>query len=166
MAITVPTTGQQITAAWGKSVADELNTRGVVAFRQGTASLFTVSVSAATDITVTAGQPPSIAALALSTARRYRMSFLCNVSIGTANARGVFDLYADGVIVATYAFSRNYAAGALDEFWHVFFVPPDSLPHTWKVTARSADAPAVLGFGAVGPTHPLQFTIEDVGAAL
>lgn len=136
--------------------------KGIIAFRQATASGFTVATGTATDITVTAGQAPSIAGLALDPARRYRMNLLAAVSIGTVNTRGVFDFYMDATALGTWTYSRNYGASALDEFWSFLFVPADASAHTWKIMARSPDA-ATIGFGGATAQHPLQFSIEDVG---
>lgn len=134
----------------------------VAAPRVGTSSSWSNSTVTASDITVTAGVAPSIAGLALNTARRYRMTFWSNPQLATLNARGVFDFQADATVIATYAFSRNLTA-ALDEYWQAIFVPPDSAAHTYKMTGRSPDAAALALVGTSAP-HPIQFAIEDVGA--
>jgi hypothetical protein len=140
--------------------------RGLVARRVGTASSFTTTVTASpgADITVTAGQAPSIA-IALDTARAYRFHFFCPAILSTNTDRVIWELLANGVLVRSLtvmgfgsAFNTHYVAE-----WIV--VPTSAAVVTYKMAARVTGT-ATISIPFASAATPIEFTIEDIGVAV
>lgn len=133
---------------------------GFIAMTEGTSSSWTNATSTSTDITVSAGVAPSLT-LALSTTRRYKVSFDARFSSSVTGDTVQIRMNEGGVDrKATkhqlYSFEASSCA-----YWYVF-VPASSASVTYKMLGARSVGSGTVSASALA-VSPMQYLIEDVG---
>lgn len=137
--------------------------RGQVGRTVGTASAFSTSSNTSVDITVTAGQAPTLT-LALDPTRIYRAVFNAPIIMSTVTDRAILELYINGVLNRTMAMVGHptSAGTAVHATGVYYFVPSTAASVVYKMMARVSAGTLSMPFASA--TDPIEFVIEDVGA--
>lgn len=136
---------------------------GIVAYKVATASTWSSnSTTTVTDITVTAGDTPSIS-IALSPSRRYRLAAELNFGVTVAGDRPVPVINIDGVDVLVIGVSSSNQGAGTSSIIEYFYSPPDTASHTFKLRGRIGAAATGTASLLISSGSPLYFYIEDTG---
>jgi hypothetical protein len=151
------------TELWVDTAANEAAPRGVLGRTVGTATTYSNATTSDTDITVTAGQPPSLT-LALPTDRLYRATYTSQWQIDNLTARAIFSVYQAGTIIHQHTVAADIASAGTTLVATCTFLSLTASSVVYKVMAR-LNATGTVGLPFTAANQPILFMIEDIGSA-